>query len=964
MIQYIIHNIRTKASFILFLLTAIPCLAYHEVGISLQGKGILTMPSSSETHYESPATAQVVISWTSTPINSTTLRNTLTSALGSYLTGISVSSVSNNKTTVYLQITIGNQESLSLSFTNCSYGAVFYLYFDRPEDSLTLSSNWIRTRSFGGTGTTDYIHDIVYYDGLGLPEQNVSAAASTSGKSIITPVYRDSLFRTDTRLYLPYATSNGSGKKVTSPTAASKYQPLYGADDALFPFGENNYDGYASARPTGETFPGKVFRDQNKHTNITYGSNSSSSQYVFRMSLSTDGKSLNLGNPYDSNTLHLETVTTADGKRKDTYKDKRGKVLLERSWTGSSTYADTYYVYDVNDRLAWIVSPEGSALLSSSSPTYSESAFASKWATVYRYDGRNRVKASRHPGSGWEYMVYDKGGRMVLQQDSTLRVNNRWIYHIYDNAGREINRTLVSSTLSRDSIQSLYDASSFDNTYPTLGGSTDWRVPISTGYFSFVQELETVRYGCDHYRTSTTGTATAKFAIPSGLGFSSITGVVANADRDTTTRGMKIYEKEAILGTSASTVTGGRTYVERAFYYDKKGQLIQTVERNALGGISRTSIKYDYQGRPTAVDERHKTSASDTSNDIKVTEYTYDIRGRILSESVTLNGGTAATVSYTYDEIGRLIGRTFGNGVSEQMTYTTQSWLQSLMAVDTQSATIFALGYDYWNATSATPLYDGNIAELHWTNVGGTQKTYAFSYDRMGRLSGAIQPGSQALSENGISYDRNGNITALTRKNASGGTQSALTYSYNGNLLTSVTNSGTTYSYTHDGNGRLKSDSRQNIAATYNVLNLPDKITLANNASQERGAFLYLADGTKVGAFAKVGTAYYGYLSLGSIVYNKSVSVDLESTDFAAGRILASTSGTGSDVWYYTRDHLGSTRLITGANGTVLERSDYYPYGLRMEGGTQATGNRWHFAGKEEQNQIPSLAWLDFGARM
>ena len=102
-----------------------------------------------------------------------------------------------------------------------------------------------------------------------------------------------------------------------------------------------------------------------------------------------------------------------------------------------------------------------------------------------------------------------------------------------------------------------------------------------------------------------------------------------------------------------------------------------------------------------------------------------------------------------------------------------------------------------------------------------------------------------------------------------------------------------------------------------------------------------------------------------SLAYVKNAStVTLESTDFAAGRILASTSGTGSDVWYYTRDHLGSTRLITGANGTVLERSDYYPYGLRMEGGTQATGNRWHFAGKEEQNQIPSLAWLDFGARM
>ena len=35
-----------------------------------------------------------------------------------------------------------------------------------------------------------------------------------------------------------------------------------------------------------------------------------------------------------------------------------------------------------------------------------------------------------------------------------------------------------------------------------------------------------------------------------------------------------------------------------------------------------------------------------------------------------------------------------------------------------------------------------------------------------------------------------------------------------------------------------------------------------------------------------------------------------------------------------------------------------------MAGGTQATGNRWRFAGKEEQKEGISLDWLNFGARM
>ena len=35
-----------------------------------------------------------------------------------------------------------------------------------------------------------------------------------------------------------------------------------------------------------------------------------------------------------------------------------------------------------------------------------------------------------------------------------------------------------------------------------------------------------------------------------------------------------------------------------------------------------------------------------------------------------------------------------------------------------------------------------------------------------------------------------------------------------------------------------------------------------------------------------------------------------------------------------------------------------------MEGGTQASGNRWRFAGKEEQKSGITLDWLNFGARM
>jgi len=67
---------------------------------------------------------------------------------------------------------------------------------------------------------------------------------------------------------------------------------------------------------------------------------------------------------------------------------------------------------------------------------------------------------------------------------------------------------------------------------------------------------------------------------------------------------------------------------------------------------------------------------------------------------------------------------------------------------------------------------------------------------------------------------------------------------------------------------------------------------------------------------------------------------------------------------YNIPDHLGNVRSVVSSSGTVLQSTDYYPFGLRMAGGTQATGNRWRFAGKEEQKEGISLDWLNFGARM
>ena len=73
----------------------------------------------------------------------------------------------------------------------------------------------------------------------------------------------------------------------------------------------------------------------------------------------------------------------------------------------------------------------------------------------------------------------------------------------------------------------------------------------------------------------------------------------------------------------------------------------------------------------------------------------------------------------------------------------------------------------------------------------------------------------------------------------------------------------------------------------------------------------------------------------------------------------------------YVTDHLGGTRAVVDmSSGAVVERSDYYPYGVRIGQPTSSDGafpqmssNRWRYAGKEEQTGITGLPFLDFGAR-
>jgi len=226
-----------------------------------------------------------------------------------------------------------------------------------------------------------------------------------------------------------------------------------------------------------------------------------------------------------------------------------------------------------------------------------------------------------------------------------------------------------------------------------------------------------------------------------------------------------------------------------------------------------------------------------------------------------------------------------------------------------------------------------------------------------------------ANNEN-LTYDKNGNILTLARYLKGTGQIDNLTYTYkNGNasnMLDRVDDavSGTNgfselvkqaNEYGYDGNGNLiKDDNKGYNSILYNYLNLPKQVGTTSTYI----SYVYDAAGTKL---AKVGTGgAYTYYA-GSFVYSGS---SLNYIINREGMYLP-----GGNYQYYLKDHLGNTRLVvntSGTGGTVVQQTDFYPFGMDITVYNGGLDNKYRYNGKEFQDDMingKSLQWYDYGAR-
>ena len=773
------------------------------------------------------------------------------------------------------------------------------------------SPNSIASAIFPNSGSLPFnlIQDYTYYDGLGRTLQVVNVGASIASKDLITPFTPDFLDREDARVYVPFPDMITSSAAGSYRSNALYYQQIsYGAKG----FTENTYELSSRNRVVASSLPG--FMEATTSTTANSAANT-----VLKLSYNRSSNTLSASGYYSSGRFIVTITEGPDGSRTESYTDEFGTPVLERvKLDASGTMADTYYVKDAIGHVLCVVPPDQSVQLSSST-----SGFSAANCYTYAYDGRDRVVSRQLPAQPAETIVYN-------------------------GADMPTSRTRLASDGQANEV-------------------------FATQYDGFNRPVqETYQYG------NNTAVTLAEYAYDSypswSPAFAAETGYVGVSDLDSRTRGLQTAERVTLLpgsvAPSALTSSNTSAKTSRAFYYDAKANVRQVARSEANGGTVYTSSTYGFTGNLLSERQRITPATGQSAHTLDRT-YTYDSRLRPASLTASLDGGSAATETYTYSARGPLARIIRGGGTETTIFgYTLQDWQSS--TTSTSWADTLRYASPSRSATDVLPGKSGLITE--WTSWqkgtsadGGVtaSQTYAFSYDKAGRLTGSTRydgnsnTANNTLTERDITYDRSGNLLTLNRYGDSSATTpaEALSFSYSGPKRSG---------WTYDSHGNVTADPTGSMSLAWNAIGLPRAITGSGSASIQRS---YLADGS----LAQVSDGSTTRMYLGNMVFTQSGGTfTLKSAAWDGGLLLP---GSGADkVLYYVKDHLGSTRVVKDGAGNIRQRYDYYPYGSVSRTWSSSTSEspdkRYRFGGKEVTGaalsalSASSVPYLDFGARL
>ena len=184
----------------------------------------------------------------------------------------------------------------------------------------------------------------------------------------------------------------------------------------------------------------------------------------------------------------------------------------------------------------------------------------------------------------------------------------------------------------------------------------------------------------------------------------------------------------------------------------------------------------------------------------------------------------------------------------------------------------------------------------------------------LNRIGSATETASSTQAwKQEFNYDRYGN-----RNITSGTGQTNLTFNTANNRIT-------TSGYSYDSVGNTTNDP-SGKTFTYDAENKQKEVKNSSNAIL--GTYYFDGDGKRVKKISSTETTIFVYDGGGQLAAEYSTTV-VQQTD--------------AKVAYLTTDHLGSPRVITDQNGTVISRKDFAAFGDQIStpqrtGGTNGNG--------------------------
>jgi len=679
----------------------------------------------------------------------------------------------------------------------------------------------------------------VYLNGMGTPVQKVGYQQSPNTNDVVQ-IYQYDQYGQQAIRYLPYVDDNTQNVQGSyRATALTDQQNYYinnstnlnkVASDPL-PFSQELFENSPlrrlfAAGSVGLGFQPLVQDNSQHYTVISYRNNTigTPGDNVMMIAAATGAVT-----PYAANALTVVDGKDADNVETQVFTNSMGQVILKRQLSGQSAEPnyDTYYVYNANGSIAYVIPPKASNLIANGATNITAASF-SNLIYAYTYDALGRVITRQAPNTGPVSLVYDPMNRLVLVQDGVQAGNNQWNYIKYDAQNRPISTGVYTdilnvppagSGLTRQFVMQAYVTQYYGTNFYELRSSNQ-----ANGYYTNncfpSQNLQPLGYDFyDDYDLSQAGSPFYSYQ-PQGLVNSA--GVSIEATPVTVTQGMLTMSIKISVGPH---LANGLTniWLSKAYFYDKHNNVIQVLSNNQLNYLpnvmtdSRT-LAPDFIGKPLQVKvvKVTGTTSSPVPNSV-LTTYTYDVNNaRIQSVSQAYNNQAPVTLAnYAYNEMGQLVTKVLGQVTTSNIPFTrslntTYSGTNTVMA--TGSVTL-ASGFNVpWGSTLKIDITSGYLQTLDYRyNIRNQLLT--INNSTLSNDNGVTNSDNTDLF--GMTYLYDGTDPNLTNTNINANTNiidkpsytgkiSAVKWSYKYNKGASTSNE-RSYVYQYDQLGQLSS---------------------------------------------------------------------------------------------------------------------------------------------------------------